>query len=135
MPEPASALSRAVAPVVRSLVETVICEELGRESLDGVPHVEEAGEVVLHKLVHMPEHLALGMQAMSLLFDATGGFGGGGRFRDQPLARRRAGLARMRRAPVGLLRDFAFFYEKMGAFAWYSLLEEAHGALPAAEGR
>ena len=55
---------------------------------------------------------------------------GGHRFRNKPLAARRRQLAWMKSAPVGLLRDFAMFYEKMGSFVFYSILEEAGEAVP-----
>lgn len=131
------ALESAVAPVVRSLVETVISAELGRDDLSGVPHVDEAVEVMMHKMLHMPTHLSWGMQGMTLLFDAAGTLGGGRPFRFKPMAARRKQLAWMKGAPVGLLRDFAAFYEKMGSFSYYSLIEEANDHLPepAAGGR
>lgn len=125
------ALESAVAPVVRCLVETVISAELGRDDLSGLPHVDEAVEVMMHKLMNMPTHLSWGMQGMTLFFDAAGAFGGGRPFRMKSMAARRKQLHWMKGAPVGVLRDFAAFYEKMGSFSYYSLIEESHGHLPA----
>ena len=124
------ALESAVQPIVRSLVETVISAELGRDDLSGVAHVDEAVEVMMHKVLHMPTHLSWGMQGMTLLFDAAGAIGSGRTFRQKSLPERRKQLNWMKGAPVGLIRDFAAFYEKMGSFSFYSLIEEAHGHLP-----
>lgn len=117
-------------PVVRSLVETVVSSELGTDNLDGVEHIGETTEVLLHKVLHMPRHLSLGMQGMTLVFDAAGALSGGAPFHKKPLAARRRQLGFMKRAPVGLLRDFAAFYEKMGSFVYYSIIEESGLHLP-----
>ena len=120
----------AVAPVVRSLVETVISAELGRDDLSGVAHLDEAVEVMMHKVMNMPTHLSWGMLGMTLAFDAAGTMSGGRPFRMKPMAARRKQLNWMKGAPLGLLRDFAAFYEKMGSFSYYSLIEESDGHLP-----
>ncbi len=128
-----SALASAAEPVVRSLLETVVSAELGVDTLDGVTHLDEATEVLMHKLTHMPTHLGLGMQGLTLVFDAAGALTGRP-FRMKSLPARRRQLAVMKGAPVGLLRDFVAFYEKMGSFVYYSILEEAGEHLPAAHG-
>ncbi len=122
-----------VTPVVRSLVETVISAELGVDDLSGVRHVDETTAVLMHKLLNMPTHLSLGMQGMTLAFDAAGALTGRP-FRSKSLAARRRQLGWMKGAPVGLLRDFAAFYEKMGSFVYYSIIEEAGDHLPAPGG-
>lgn len=129
MAQATGALQTAVEPVVRSLLETVVSGELGVDDLRGVAHLDEAVEVLMHKLVHMPTHLSLGMQAMTLAFDAAGAVSGRP-FRVKSLPARRRQLAIMKGAPVGLLRDFAAFYEKMGSFVFYSIIEEAGEHLP-----
>lgn len=132
MPENA-ALNAAVEPVVRSLVETVLSSELGMDDLGGLAHLDETVSVLMHKLTHMPTHLSLGMQGMTLAFDALGALGGRP-FRSKALPARRRQLAVMKNAPLGLMRDFAAFYEKMGSFVYYSILEEAGEHLPATQG-
>lgn len=125
----ASGMRQAVEPVVRSLVETVISSELGVDDLAGIPHVDETVDVLMHKLMNMPLHLSLGMQGMTLFFDAAGAVSGRP-FRFKSLPARRRQLAVMKGAPVGLLRDFAAFYEKMGSFVYYSVIEESGDHLP-----
>lgn len=132
MPPSTAFLASELQPVVSRLVETVLSAELGRDDVADLPHLDEAAALMLHKLLDMPEHLSLGMRVFTLTFDALPLSTQGRRFRDLPAADRRVWLQRMRRSPIGLFRNFADFYEKMGAFVFYSLIEESGGSLPPA---
>ncbi len=117
-------LARRAAPVVRALTAAVIAEQLGREELCGAACVDETAEVLLGKLTAMPTYLGLGMLAAALVFDEGARARGGRRFRDLDHRGRAAWLARWRAAPVGALRDFVAFFDKLGVFVYYALLEE-----------
>lgn len=121
------ALRPAVVPVVESLVDTVLCTELGREELgEEVRFVPETRDMLVYKLEHMPEFFGLGMFGVTLAFDAYGAARSGGTpFRRLPLTERRARLDEWKASPVGLFRSFTQFYEKMGSFVYYSFIEEA----------
>ena len=64
--------------------------------------------------------------AFTLFFDMAGVSHGGHRTHHLDPAQRRALLDQWKTAPLGPLRDFVAFYEKMGVFIYYSLLEEQH---------
>jgi hypothetical protein len=114
--------------VVLAIVEAEVAEELGVESLDGVPFVEETAQILGRRLFGMQRYLAGGLSAMTLVFDASTVATQGGRFHTLPLADRRKALARVRAVPLGLVNNFAAFYDKLGGFTFWSLLEE-HGRL------
>lgn len=117
-------LARRAAPAVGALTATVIAAQLGREDVDGVAWVDETAAVLLGKLTAMPTYLGVGMLSAALLFDEGARAAGGRRFRELDHRARLAWLDRWRGAPVGVLRDFVAFFEKMGVFVYYSHVEE-----------
>lgn len=124
---PPATLARLHA-VVRAIAEAEVAEELHRDELDGVPFLAEVAEVLERRLLGMPGHFALGMVALTLVFDRAAVATDGAPFRELPLSRRRAALARLRGKPLGPLSNFTTFYDKMGPFIFWSQLEE-HGRL------
>ena len=120
-----AAIRPRVRPVIDSLVDTVLCAELGREELSGERFVDETAAMLHHKLEHMPELFGLGMLGVTLAFDTTARARGGRPFRKQDLVDHQRCLDAWKRSPIGLLRSFTQFYEKMGTFVYYSHVEEA----------
>jgi hypothetical protein len=124
LPLPQQKLSARAAPVVSGLTEAVIAAEVGRSDLAGLPHVARTGEILLKRITQMPPHLSVGMLTLVLAFDrycrARAGSGVVGL--DNPA--RQELLARWKSSPIGPLRQFVQFYEKMGTFVYYSCVEE-----------
>lgn len=117
-----------VARVIHAITEAVIAEELGVESLEGVPFVAETAQILERRMFGMQSYLAGGLSAMTLTLDSATIGRYGHRFHRLPLAQRRAVLANVRSVPLGLVNNFAAFYDKLGGFTFWSLLEE-HGRL------
>lgn len=113
-----------VRRVIRAMTEAVVAEELGVESLEGVPFVGETAEILERRLFGMQSYLAAGLSGMTLVFDASTVPLHGRRFHTLPLAQRRKALARVAAIQVGLVNNFAAFYQKLGGFTFWSLLEE-----------
>ena len=120
-----AATRSAIEPTVRSILDTLICRELETESASSEPFFEETVEGMLEKLFGMPQYLALGMVGLTLVFDRYGTLSGG-RFSSLSLDQRHAQLRKWKFSPVGPMRDFVAFYEKMGTFVYYSHVEEGH---------
>lgn len=113
-----------VRRAIRAITEAVIAEELGVESLEGIPFVEETAAILERRLFGMQSYLAGGLSGMTLVFDASTVPLHGRRFHALPLAQRRKALARVAGIQIGLVNNFAAFYQKLGGFTFWSLLEE-----------
>jgi hypothetical protein len=113
------ALSARLARAVRGLVEAEVAEELDLDDLSGLPGLDETARVLQGRLLGMPRHFATGMVVLTLGFEEVG------RFSQLPLARRRRRLARLRALPLGPLKNFSTFYDKMAPFVFWSVLEES----------
>ena len=120
-----AATRSAIEPTVRSILDTLICRELEKESVALEPFFEETVQGMLEKLFGMPQYLALGMVGLTLVFDRYGVLRGG-RFCSLSLDQRHVQLRKWKFSPVGPMRDFVAFYEKMGTFVYYSHVEEGH---------
>lgn len=116
LPAPVAA---SLARAVRGIAEAEVAEELDRNDLLGVPGIEETAHVLQARLLGMPRHFAAGMVALTLGFEAAGPFSA------LPLERRRRRLARLRALPLGPLKNFTTFYDKMAPFIFWSVLEES----------
>ena len=122
----ASAVLRPIVlPSMAHIVDTVLCTQRGVDALEGQPFVDETRDMLWTKLEAMPELFGVGMMGMTLAFSAYAGARGGRSLAAQDLAQRQARLDEWRSSPVGLLRSFTQFYEKMGTFVYYSHVEEA----------
>ena len=108
---PRNAYRVRVRRVMGAIVEVVIAEELGVDSLDGVPFVAETADILERRMFGMQSYLAAGLSGMTLMFDASTISRHGGRFHGLPLGDRRAALARVRAIPLGLVNNFAAFYD------------------------
>jgi hypothetical protein len=64
--------------------------------------------------------MGIGIATVTRMFGASG-------YPAWPRERRLRALAAMRAAPVGLLRDYLDFFEKMGTFVYYSRVEHELG--------
>lgn len=117
-PLPAPVVAR-LARAVRGIAEAEVAEELDRNDLLGLPGLEETAHVLQSRLLGMPRHFAAGMVALTLAFEAVGPFS------ELPLDRRRRRLARLRSLPLGPLKNFTTFYDKMAPFIFWSVLEES----------
>lgn len=120
------ALRARLSPVVRAIAEAEVAEELGRDQLDDVPLLPETAAVLEHRLLGMPKHFAAGMVALTLLFNRSTRATDGASFTHLSLAKRRKALARIRVLPLGPLKNFTTFYDKMAPFIFWSALEEHH---------
>jgi hypothetical protein len=111
-------MRRLLEPAVRSFLEDV----LDPESRGGLDPVAFAGatEDMLDRIAIMPRWLGVGMAALTLTLDTAGG-----PHHTLPKERRARRVAAWKRSPIGPLRTFVDFYEKMGTFTYYSRLEHA----------
>ena len=64
----------------------------------------------------MPRYMGVGIAAVTVLVGLSG-------YPRWSRARRLSALDRLRSGPVGPLRDFVEFYEKMGTFTYFSRVE------------
>lgn len=123
-----SRVKAALRPTVSTLVRDLVAEENGGEAF-----VAPATEVLLHRIGGMAPHLAMGMSALTLGFSAWGLARGGRPF---PAQSRQARARRFEewRALPGPLASWVQFYEKMGVFVYWAVVEEAeHGSSGASE--
>jgi len=104
------------------VAETIIAEEVGSDDPASLPLVEETTDVLTRRLLGMPRFLAGGMAAMTLGFDRLGVEGTP--FHRLDLHARRAALARVRGVPIGIVHNFVSFYDKLGVFIFWSLVED-----------
>jgi hypothetical protein len=115
-------------PVIASLVETVLVDDLDGPTPVEQEYLDQTSRVLLHRMVNMPRHLAAGMMMLTVAFDLSAVPAHGARFRALGVQHRGEHLGRWKAAPVGVFRDFVDFYEKMGVFVYYSHIEDAeHG--------
>ena len=125
---PAHALRNRVRRIIHATTEAVIAEELGVESLEGVPFVDETATILERRMFGMQSYMAAGLAGLTLAFDASTVPRRGRRFHALSLSDRRQVLAGVGAVQLGLVNNFAAFYQKLGAFIFWSLLEE-HGRL------
>lgn len=111
--------------VIRAFAEVIIAEEVGTDDPAGLRFVEETAEVLRRRLLGMPRYLASGMVAMTLAFDNVSRALAGKAFHDLAIPQRRRVLDQVRAIPVGLIHNFVSFYEKLGVFIYWSLVEES----------
>lgn len=121
-----SPLATRLAGVVRAIAEAEVAEELGRDELAGIPFLDDTAEVLQARLLGMPSHFAAGMVALTLAFDKSTRATHGASFSRLSVADRRRVLARLRKLPLGPLKNFTTFYDKMAPFIFWSELEEHH---------
>ena len=111
-------------PTVHRLVSDVVADATGTP-LAGDEHVSAAADDLLSHIGGMAPHLGAGMAALTLSFDAwCAASNGGRRFHDQSLSERRQCFDAWRRLP-GPLKSWTLFYEKMGTFSYWAVVEEA----------
>ncbi len=118
------AVRARLSPVIRAIAEAEVAEELGRDRLDDVPMLAETATVLEHRLLGMPKHFAAGMVLLTLMFNGSTRSTDGAVFTQLSLAKRRKALARIRSLPLGPLKNFTTFYDKMAPFIFWSALEE-----------
>lgn len=111
-------------PVARAIVEAVLAQQLGGADPALIEGLDTTARQVAAKVEGMSRFMATAMLSATLVFDATAG---PTPFRAQSIPDRQAALARWRQAPVGVLRDFVMFWEKMTVFVYYCQREEAAG--------
>ncbi len=110
---------RSLTPVVEQLVRDVVADEF-----EGEQRVADVASRLLSKIGNMPPHLGFGMAALTLAFEAQGPV-----WHRLDDATRRARFEAWRGRPV--VGDWVQFWEKMGVFVYWSVVEEeedhAHG--------
>lgn len=114
--------------VIRAIAEAEIADELAQTSVEGVPFLEETAAVLEARMFGMPKHFAVGMILLTLTFDHSTRATDGAPFARLSLAQRRKALARVRALPLGPLKNFTMFFDKMVPFIFWSHLEE-HGQI------
>ncbi len=121
------AVKSRLRPVVAQLIRDLVAEEN-----DGEAYVDEATDVLLARIGGMAPHLATGMVGLTLTFDSFAALRGGRSYAGLGADQRAACLDLWRGLP-GPLGSWSQFYEKMGTFAYWSVVEEReHGAIGAA---
>lgn len=85
---------------------------------------DETTDALLAKIAQMPSYLGAPMVALTVFFDASGVAFAGKPWRAQSPEQQRRQLALWRTGPIAPFRDFVAFYEKMGNFIYFSLVEE-----------
>ena len=106
---------------IRGITEVVISRETGALE-DELELVDETTSELMERITAMPPHLGFGMVALVRLFE-TSAVASGAVASNLTLVNRAILLERWRRAPLGPARDFVTFFDKMGAFVYYSKLE------------
>jgi len=120
---PASIRRRVAAhlrPTLAQLVRDLVADEF-----DGEAQVSLATAVLLTRLSHMAPHLGGGMVAMTLVFDLWCRAAGGPYAQQSAYSRQR--LLDQWRALPGPLGGWAQFYEKMGVFSYWAVVEDQGG--------
>ena len=115
-------------PLVRRLVETIVVD--ANPAMREEATLATAGQMLLGKVLAMPRYLGLPMFVLLTVFEVYAIALCGLPFRWAGAAGRARVVRHWRSHPVGPFRDFGQFYEKMGTFLYYSLIEEreaAHG--------
>ena len=110
---------------VTAIAEASLAEQLGAPP-DGALSAD-IGALLLRKLRGMPRFLGSGMMGVTLMVGLAPIPTHGRPFHRLPMDERQARLRALKTAPVGVLRDFVLFYEKMGTFAYYCHVEEQEG--------
>ncbi len=111
--------------VIRAFAEVIIADETGSDDPASLAFVAETADVLRRRLLGMPRYLAGGMVVMTLAFDSGARTLAGAPFHALPIPGRRKVIHRVRAIPVGLIHNFVSFYEKLGVFIYWSLVEEA----------
>lgn len=120
--------ARLLEPTVSALVDSVTADVYEERRADAASLHDETTRVLIHKLQGMPRHLSLPMQGLTLAFDWAGVISAGRPFHRQSLQQRQRQLRAWKNGPIGLLRTFVDFYEKMGVFVYCSTVEEREQA-------
>jgi len=117
-----SAIKEHLRPVVAQVLRDLVADEN-----DGERFVDDATEVLLHRIGGMAPHLGAGMTMLTLCFEGWSTVRGGAPYPRQSVDQRLARLDEWRRLP-GPLASWAQFYDKMGTFAFWAVVEECeHG--------
>jgi len=106
---------------IRGITEVVISRETGAHEGE-LELVDETTSELMARITAMPPHLGFGMVALVRLFE-TSAVPSGAVASNLTLVNRAILLDRWRRAPLGPARDFVTFFDKMGAFVYYSECE------------
>jgi len=116
-------VTQQVTPVVKSLIQSVVSEELGTDHPDHAQHIDDTTTVMTERIEMMPTFLSMPMVLMTAVFDAYGVTRKGKPFHRQTLEQQIQQVHQWKHSPIGSLRDFIDFYEKMGTFVYYCQLE------------
>ncbi len=106
----------ALRPTVQQLIRDLVADEFEGEEL-----VNEVSCRMLRKIGNMPPHLGVGMAALTLAFEASGPV-----WHRLPAESRKKRFEAWRGTPV--LQDWVTFWEKMGIFVYWSVVEEREQA-------
>jgi hypothetical protein len=104
---------------VAALVDAIVRDRL---TADGAL-VPEVTDFVLAQHAHMPAHLRAGVRVATVAFGLAAALGDGRSFHRAAVPRRRARLARWRRARLAPCRDLVRFWESLVVYGWLTASE------------
>lgn len=107
----------AVSALVYTLVRQAVPEEARRERF----LENEVVHFVLAQMGRMPDHLRLGIVALTWLFDQSARLTTLRAFHALSPEVRSLRVAAWRRSPLGPLRQLIRFYESLAVYGWYGL--------------
>ncbi|MEL6345210.1 MAG: hypothetical protein AAFV53_19040 [Myxococcota bacterium] len=117
------ALRRRAQPAVSSLTEAIVARQAGV-----VPDAQlsaQTAAAMASRIAQMSPHLQIGMFGLTTAFSAYARARTGQSLRTLSIPQRQQLLDEWRASPIGPCRQFVQFFEKMGSFLYYSLLEES----------
>ena len=119
-------LAARLQPTVAAIVAAVVTAEIGGPAYVDAEALARAQALMGRRLLAMPPHMSAGMLALTTLFEQGGWATGGAPFSALSADRQATVLGAWRHSPIPFCRDFVDFYEKMGVFVYWSIIEEAH---------
>lgn len=113
-------LTEALAPTVAALLRTLLAPT------STTPHEARLTAEMIQRIRGMPRYMGLGVAGLTVVFDSLAVSTHGRRFHQLDATTQDRLVGRWRKAPGG--KDMIDFYEKMGTFVFYSLVEESEPA-------
>lgn len=113
-----------LTPAVRGVLEAVVADAVGGPEKVDPQILKTTTDRMMERLGLMPTFLGVPMAGATVVFDAMGILYAGRPFRSQPTPSRHKQMESWRNAPIGFLRNYLDFWEKMGVFVYFSTLEE-----------
>ena len=107
-------------PVISGLAFCFVTAALGYKKVSDEP-LKQATDMMCRRIELMPRTLSIPLVFLTFIFDWYGFFISGRRFQDQVASRQQRQILQWKKSPLGPMREFIKFYEKMVIFIYYSL--------------